>query len=115
MLGRGPGRMHGWRGGLHFENSLVAEDLTKLWQVAFDPCSYEVLSKLSQRMLLIRTSCFFSAEAKRTKFPTWHKNAFLWIPSDRSCGQSQGCENPAGVFQAPLAFSGRMQFLPLEQ
>lgn len=46
MLGRGSGRMRGW-GGYILENSLVAEDLAKLWQVAFDPRSYEVLSKLS--------------------------------------------------------------------
>lgn len=46
MLGRGSGRMHSW-GGYVLENSLVAEDFTKLWQVAFDPCSYEVLWKLS--------------------------------------------------------------------
>lgn len=36
MLGNGSGRMHGW-GGYILENSLVAEDLAKLWQVAFDP------------------------------------------------------------------------------
>jgi hypothetical protein len=54
-------------------------------------------------------------EAVSEKYLTLHKNAFLWTPSDRNCGQSHGGGTPAGVVPAPLVFSGRMRFLALEQ